>query len=603
MPTVLRLASPLIAALCASILLQGDGMGADTGATAVKLEQAGDGWRLLRDGKPWTVKGAGGDASKELLAACGGNTCRTWGAGQEIAPLLDECRRLGIAVIVGYWVPHERHGFDWKDQVAVEAQVAAAEAAVRRWKAHPAVLAWAFGNEMEGYAAGDNERMWQAVERMARKAKEIDPLHPTMTVTAEIGGKRVEMLHRHCPSIDIMGINSYGGCASVPERYRAAGGTKPYLVTEYGPAGIWEVGKNAIGAVNEPTTTQKAAAYVAAYDALARDVQLCLGSIAFTWGSKQEATATWFGMIMPDGSRTAAVDALAERWGRPVPNRCPVIEPLTLAGSDKLDPGATVQVALKTSDAESDPLSVEWVLSDEAEELNTGGDTEAALPIHPAAIVKGGLTGVELKMPAYQGTYRLFAVVRDGKGGAAMANIPLRVDNGAPRPPAPATRGTLPLSIIGEGGSPYVASGWIGDSKAISLDPDCTTSPRSGAACTRVSFTQGGGWGGVVWQHPANAWGERQCGLDLSGAQRLVFWARGEAGGEEITFGTGMIGADKKYHDTFRQSTKVVLTAQWTRYEFNALGSDLRRVVSGFYWTLAGQGKPVVFYLDDVRWE
>ena len=47
----------------------------------------------------------------------------------------------------------------------------------------------------------------------------------------------------------------------------------------------------------------------------------------------------------------------------------------------------------------------------------------------------------------------------------------------------------------------------------------------------------------------------------------------------------------------------MVLTTQWTRYEFNAQGSDLSRVVSGFYWTLAGQGKPVVFYLDDVRWE
>ncbi len=589
-------------ALAALALLQGNAVAADA-AIPVTLAKTGDTWQLLRDGKPWSVKGAGGDASKTLLAACGGNTCRTWGAGREIGPMLDECHKLGIAVIVGYWVPHERHGFDWKDQALVDDQVAQAEAAVRRWKDHPAVLAWAFGNEMEGYAAGDNERMWKAVERMAKKSKEIDPLHPTMTVTAEIGGKRVEMLHQHCPSIDIMGINSYAGCASIPARYRTAGGTKPYMVTEYGPAGIWELGKNDIGAVIEPTTTQKAAAYVGTYDALARDAQLCLGSIAFTWGSKQEATATWFGMIMPDGSRTAPVDALAERWGKPVANRCPAIEPLALTGTNKLDPGATVQVALTTSDAENDALSVEWALSDEAEELGTGGDTEAALPTHPSAIVKGDLTGVELKMPAYKGAYRLFAIVRDGKGGAAMANIPLRVESGAPRPPAPAKKGTLPIVIIGETGSPYVASGWIGDAKAIKLDPDCDTKPKTGASCTKVSFTQGGGWGGVVWQHPANAWGERQCGLDLTGASRLVFWARGEVGGEEITFGTGMVGADKKYHDTFRQSLKVVLTSEWTRYEFNAHGSDLSRVISGFYWTLGGQGKPVTFYLDDVRWE
>ncbi|HEX3133951.1 MAG TPA: glycoside hydrolase family 2 TIM barrel-domain containing protein, partial [Planctomycetota bacterium] len=544
----------VILALLAVGLFQGTVVAADRAAVPVTLEKVGEAWQLIREGKPWVVKGAGGDASKSLLAACGGNTCRTWGAGREIGPMLDECQRLGIAVVVGYWVPHERHGFDWTNQALVDDQVAQAEAAVRRWKDHPALLAWAFGNEMEGYAAGDNERMWKAVERMAKKSKEIDPNHPTMTVTAEIGGKRVEMLHQHCPSIDIMGINSYGGCASIPERYRKAGGTKPYLVTEYGTAGIWELGKNDIGAVIELTTTQKADSYGLVYDVLAKDRALCLGSIAFTWGSKQEATATWFGMIMPDGSRTAPVDALADRWGKPVPNRCPVIEPLTLAGSNKLDPGATVNVVLKTSDPENDALTVDWVLSDEAEELNTGGDTEAALATHPAAIVKGDLAGVELKMPAYKGTYRLFAVVRDGKGGAAMANLPLRVESGAARPPAPAKKGTLPICIVGETGSPYVPSGWIGDAKAITLDPDCATKPKSGAACTKVSFTQGGGWGGVVWQHPANAWGDRQCGLDLSGAQRLMFWARGDAGGEEITFGTGMVGADKKYHDTFRQS-------------------------------------------------
>ena len=572
-------------------------------AVPVTLAKTADGWQLLRAGRPWQVKGAGGDASKALLAACGGNTCRTWGAGREIGPLLDECRQLGIGVVVGFWVAHERHGFDWQDQGRVADQLAQAEAAVRRWKDHPAVLAWAFGNEMEGYQAGDNPLIWQAIEAMAAMSKRIDPQHPTMTVTAEIGGQRVAMLHRYCPSIDIMGINAYGGSPSLPARYRAAGGTKPYLVTEYGPAGIWETAKNDIGAVVEPTSTQKAASYRGVYDALAKDPALCLGSLAFTWGSKQEATATWFGMILPDGSRTGAVDALAEAWGRPVANRCPVIEPLALTGANTVLAGATVKVALTVVDPEHDALAVEWILSDEAEELNTGGDTEAALPTHPAAIVHGDLTGVELKMPPYQGTYRLFAVVRDGKGGAAMANLPLRIEHGSARPPAPAKKGTLPLVIVGESASPYIPSGWIGDAKAITMDPDCTLQPHSGAACLKAGFTQGGGWGGVVWQHPANAWGDKAGGLDLAGAKRLVFWARGEQGGEEVTFGTGMIGADKKYHDTFRQSTKVVLTTQWVRYELSASGSDLSRVVSGFYWTLAGQGHGVTFYLDDVGWE
>ena len=45
-----------------------------------------------------------------------------------------------------------------------------------------------------------------------------------MTVIAELGGEKVKNLHRLCPDIDIVGINSYGGAASVPQRYRKAGG-------------------------------------------------------------------------------------------------------------------------------------------------------------------------------------------------------------------------------------------------------------------------------------------------------------------------------------------------------------------------------------------
>ena len=59
----------------------------------------------------------------------------------------------------------------------------------------------------------------------------------------------------HHSDIDIIGINSYGGGPSLAQRYKQAGGTKPYLVTEYGPPGIWEIGKNAWGAYPEPTST------------------------------------------------------------------------------------------------------------------------------------------------------------------------------------------------------------------------------------------------------------------------------------------------------------------------------------------------------------
>ena len=87
-----------------------------------------------------------------------------------------------------------------------------------------------------------------------------------MTVTAEIGGGRIEGVHKRCPAIDIHGINSYGGALSLAERYREGGATKPYVLTEFGPPGSWEVPKSDWGAPFELTSTEKAAFYRRSYE-------------------------------------------------------------------------------------------------------------------------------------------------------------------------------------------------------------------------------------------------------------------------------------------------------------------------------------------------
>ncbi len=184
-------------------------------------------------------------------------------------------------------------------------------ATILRFRDHPALLMWGIGNEMEGYEKGDNAAIWSAVNNIASMVKKLDPNHPTMTVIAEIGGDKVKNVHRLCPDIDVVGINSYGGAATIPQRYRKAGGVKPYVLTEFGPPGKWESPKTSWGAAIELSSTAKAEAYRRAYQLAVRGAEgLCLGSYAFAWGHKQEATATWFGLFLPDGSRTGAVDVL-----------------------------------------------------------------------------------------------------------------------------------------------------------------------------------------------------------------------------------------------------------------------------------------------------
>jgi hypothetical protein len=575
---------------------------AGSGPVRVEVVQRDGAWQLLRGGEPYVIQGAGGSTGLDLLAASGANGFRTWGA-DDIGPLLDRADSLGLAVTVGFWMGQEQQGFDYSDPQQVARQVERAREAILRYKDHPAVLAWGLGNEMEGFKDGGDPAVWAAVDSLGALAHRLDPDHPTMTVMAELGGKRMESVHRYCPNIDIVGINSYGGAASIPGRYRSLGGTKPYVVCEYGPPGTWEIGRNAWGAAEELSSTEKAGFYRRAYDAFTADSGLCLGSYAFLWGWKPEATPTWYGMLLPDGSRLAAVDALTEAWsGRPPANRCPVVERLALRGPGEVAPGARVRAELAASDPEGDALQAAWVLMRDASQYETGGVDQAALPSFPRAIERVDAGGADLRMPTGGGRYRLFVYLRDGHGGAATANVPLRVQG--PDSPIEAVAAGLPLLLVGDGARPgYVPSGWMGEIKSLTMDETCADRPHGGATCTRFDYTYEGGWVGVAWQSPAQDWGDLPGGYDLTGAKRLTFWARGERGGERVKFGFGLLGPEKKYGDSARGETEVTLTREWKQYSIGLGRKSLRRIKTGFLWTLAGQGRPVTFYLDDVRYE
>lgn len=390
------------------------------GPSVVKVVSTGGQYSLTVDGKPFFVKGAGGDGSKTALVEMGANSFRTWGA-DNIEKQLDEAQKLGLKVTVGMWLAHDGDNFHYSDAAAVKKQFETCRAVIEKYRNHPAVLLWGIGNEMEG-GAGDNPVIWQAVEDIAKEAKRLDPNHPTMTVVAEIGGQKLPNFNKYCPDVDILGINSYGGAPSVADRYAKGGGTKPYIVTEFGPLGQWEVGKSPWGAAYEATSTEKAAHYRESYEkAVLRSGGKCLGSYAFLWGNKMEETSTWFGMLLASGERTAAADTMQELWtGKPVKNHCPVLWELS-AQQD----GRDVTALLRASDPDGDPLTVKWMLTAEQTQRGSGGSFEPTPEDFAHAIVSGDLMGAKVKLPDKKGAYRLFAYVYDGKGGAAVANVPL----------------------------------------------------------------------------------------------------------------------------------------------------------------------------------
>ncbi|MFT5465037.1 MAG: hypothetical protein ACI8UO_000123 [Verrucomicrobiales bacterium] len=564
-------------------------------AEPVKVEL--DGNQLLRGGQPYSIKGAGGTTSLDLLAASGANSIRTWGVDETTQQLLDDAHSNGLTVCLGIWLGQVRQGFDYQDYDQTKAQFDAVLDAVRKFKDHPAVLMWGLGNEMESPDDGENAAIWLHINQLAREVKALDPNHPTITVVAELGGRKAEVMDRFGPEIDIIGINSYGGASTLFKRYF---GKRPVAVTEFGPPGVWELPKNEFGSVNEWTSTEKGEIYAEVSREFSADPRY-LGSYAFVWGAKEEASATWFGMLLPTGERLAAADAMTEIWsGEPPKNRVPRIEKLELTSEAMVKPGGEITASLKAIDPEGDPLKIEWVLAEDPQNYAGGGDFQAKPMSFPDAVVESGSDKAKIQMPENGGAYRLYAYVYDNAGGAAVANISLKVDG--PRMIRPGAGSTLPLVIYAEPGEPepYAPSGYMGNTDAIKQDLASTEKPHSGKHCLRVEFAATDGWGGVVWQNPPNDWGDQPGGYDLSGAKHLSFMARGAKGGERVNFAFGLIEPDKTYHDTARLDIEVTLGVEWQKFTLPLNGNDLTRIKSGFAWVVQAADEPIVFFLDDL---
>ncbi len=567
-------------------------------AIPVELRQTEEGWQLYRGGEPYLIRGAGGDGSLEALAAAGGNSTRTWST-DDIGPLLDEAHAHGISVTVGIWMGHERHGFDYQDEAQVADQFEMARQAVLQYRDHPALLIWAVGNEMEGYESGSNPHVWRAVNDVAEMIKELDPNHPTMTVTAEIGGGRVEWVHNRTPAIDIHGVNSYGGAPSLYERLQEGGATKPYVITEFGPVGTWEMPTTDWGAPYEQTSTGKADFYREAYEnSVTGAPGMSLGSYAFLWSSKMEGTETWFGMFLDGGARTAAVDVMTELWSGSAPaDLAPTVEPLELIGSASVEPGAEITVNAAAGDPEGGSLREEWVLRMDSGDYLTGGDFRQPTPIVEGAILEGDIDGARVLMPDEPGAYRLFYFVYDEAGNVATANVPLYVEGDIA-----ATR--MPFWVYEDtfDRMPWAASGWMGSSEALTMDGDHSDNPHAGSNSIRMRLGARKPWVGVAWQNPPNNWGEMDGGFDLTGATELEVWARGEYGGEVISIGVGLMGDDVPYPDSDQNKIdNIRLTRQWQRYVVPLSGMDLSSIKTGFVVTIVGRNRPTTIYLDSIR--
>lgn len=411
-------------------------------AVKTELQEVGGRWTLLRDGEPYYVKGAGGHKHLDVLVECGGNSIRTWSL-DDAQEILDDAHEHGLSVMMGLWVGHERHGFDYNDEDAVQGQFERFKAAIPKFKDHPALLCWSIGNEVDLFYS--NTKVWDAVQDIAAMIHETDPNHPTTTVTAGLDSNEVYLIKTKCPDIDFYSVNTYGDIGNVPKNIARYGWEGAYMITEWGPNGHWEVQKTTWNAPIEQTSTQKAETYQKRLkEHILNHKSHCIGSYVFLWGQKQETTSSWYGLFTENGERTEAIDVLEKAWRGEVPeNQAASILGFTVAGKSignqntRLKANSMNTAKVQVEDPEDKKLKISWAIFPESTDIKAGGDKESKPTPLLGLRMKGRGTNVQFEAPAQEGAYRLFVTIIDSSGKVSYANYPFFVvPNDNPTTPA-----------------------------------------------------------------------------------------------------------------------------------------------------------------------
>lgn len=155
----------------------------------------------------------------------------------------------------------------------------------------------------------------------------------------------------------------------------------------------------------------------------------------------------------------------------------------------------------------------------------------------------------------------------------------------------------------------YIPSGWMGDFGDLKFNQGSEVKPAGGKYCIQIKYSgekkQAAGWTGIYWQSPANNWGDKKGGFDLSGYKKLTFMARGEKGGEMIDkFMLGGITGQTQDGDSDNAQTDMIeLTKEWKEYSMDLEKLDLKHIIGGFGFAMNADSNPngATFYIDEIK--
>ncbi|MFJ4740790.1 discoidin domain-containing protein [Streptomyces sp. NPDC088775] len=416
------------------------GSGPEPTNGAVRVSGTQGNWQLTVDDRPYTVKGLTwgpsiADAPKYLpdVKSMGVNTIRTWGTDGSTEPLLDSAAAQGIRVINGFWLqpgggPGSGGCVDYVTDTTYKNSMLTEFARwVEEYKNHPATLMWNVGNEsvlglQNCYSGTELENQRNAytgfVNDVARKIHGIDPDHPVTSTDAWTGAW--PYYKRNAPDLDLYSMNSYGSLCKVRQDWIDGDYNKPYIITETGPAGEWEVPDDANGVPDEPTDVQKAEGYTKAWNCITGHQGVALGATMFHYGTEHDFGGVWFNLL-PDGLRRLSYYAVKKAYTGSTSgdNTPPVISGMTVSSAGAIPAGGEFTVRADIRDPDGDRVTPKIYLSG-----NYANGDKRLVEANWRAAGDGTFT---VTAPEKLGVWKVYVQAEDGHGNAGIETKSVRV--------------------------------------------------------------------------------------------------------------------------------------------------------------------------------
>jgi hypothetical protein len=391
---------------------------------------------LFRNGKPFKIKGATGNASLKLLSEIGANTVRVYDT-INLQTVLDKALEYKLAVIVDIKLPKYSHKYDYYDNKDKNNKLKLkVKKLVEKYKNHPALLFWNLGNELEYPLVLIKNNFIKTYNELIDLIHLTDPSHLVST-TLPPSQREILSLHFHSPELDLLGLNVFGNIwrtQSILNKVNIFKKPLPYFYGEYGSNGPWEQQLTSWKAPIEPTSTKKAEQYVERYNAYIKNDKQSIGDLVFYWGKKQERTHTWFSIFDQEERPSELLYRLNELWEGRIsnPEWPPKIKYMLIDGLGANDnlvykPNIVKTAELNFEDEKDSEYKFVWEIYAEGWDYNLTDIEKDPIRISRDSVVANN--SYAFKTPSKSGPYRIFVYVYDGYGNYSTTNTPFYVLN------------------------------------------------------------------------------------------------------------------------------------------------------------------------------